>query len=110
MWQILQEDKYGDYVIATGENRSVREFVEAGFKAVKISITWEGEGINEIGKHSETKEILIKINPKFFRPTDVEVLLGDASKAKAKFGWEPKVTFDELVKRMVKADIERIKC
>ncbi|XP_044731717.1 GDP-mannose 4,6 dehydratase [Chrysoperla carnea] len=109
MWMMLQLDKPEDFVIATGEYHSVREFVELAFKFISKEIVWEGEGINEVGKEKDTNIIRIRVNPKYFRPTEVDALLGDASKAKQKLGWSPKVTFTELVEDMVKADIELMK-
>jgi len=109
MWQMLQLDDPEDFVIATGCMHSVREFVEKSFGFIGKEITWEGEGDHEIGKEKGTDIIRIKVNPKYYRPTEVEQLLGDASKAKQKLGWTPKVTFDELVKDMMTSDIELMK-
>ena len=106
MWLILQQDTPEDYVISTGESHSVREFVEIAFKEVGISISWEGKGVHEIGKESITGKILIKIDPRYFRPTEVDFLLGDPSKARSNLGWEPTVTFSELVKIMVREDLK----
>ena len=106
MWLILQQDQGDDYVIATGQSHSVREFVEKAFQEVGISIEWEGTGINETGKSAETGKILIQVDPRYFRPTEVVSLLGDASKARSKLGWEPVVSFDELVKKMVQEDLK----
>ncbi|XP_033175462.1 GDP-mannose 4,6 dehydratase isoform X3 [Bombus vosnesenskii] len=96
MWLMLQQPIPDDYVIATGETHSVREFVEAAFLYVGRTIKWEGEGINEIGQDAQTGQVLVKVNPKYFRPTEVDVLLGDANKAKEKIGWKPTVTFEVL--------------
>ena len=109
MWQMLQLDDPEDFVIATGCMHSVREFVEKSFGFIGKEIIWEGEGDHEIGKEKGTDIIRIKVNPKYYRPTEVEQLLGDASKAKQKLGWTPKVTFDELVKDMMTSDIELMK-
>jgi len=106
MWMILQQDTPDDFVIATGEAHSVREFVEKAFKEVEIEIAWEGAGLNEVGRDAKTGNVLIKIDPRYFRPTEVEFLLGDPSKAKAKLGWQPKTSFDELVKMMVQEDVK----
>ncbi|KAK9300874.1 hypothetical protein QLX08_006580 [Tetragonisca angustula] len=106
MWLMLQQPIPDDYVIATGETHSVREFVEAAFQYVGRTIKWEGEGVNEIGQDAQTGQLLVKINPKYFRPTEVDVLLGDASKAKEKIGWKPTVTFEGLVKDMMDSDLE----
>ncbi|XP_075228743.1 GDP-mannose 4,6 dehydratase [Lycorma delicatula] len=109
MWLMLQQPTPEDYVIATGELHSVREFVEMAFKYVGRNILWEGSGINEIGKEEDTGIVRVRVNPKYFRPTDVEILLGDSTKARERFGWKPKVSFSELVKEMMKADIELMK-
>ena len=106
MWLMLQQDKPEDFVIATGETHTVREFIEKSFSYLEMPIEWSGEGENEKGIDKNTGRILITINPDYFRPTDVEFLLGDSSKAKKRLGWEPKVKFKELVKIMTKADFE----
>ena len=106
MWMILQQDTPDDFVIATGEAHSVREFVEKAFKEVEIEIAWEGAGLNEVGRDAKTGNVLIKIDPRYFRPTEVEFLLGDPSKAKTKLGWKPKTSFDELVKMMIQEDVK----
>jgi len=105
MWLILQHDQPDDFVIASGEAHSVREFVEKAFQETGISIAWEGSGVDETGKDAASGKILVRIDPRYFRPTEVEFLLGDPSKAKAKLGWETKVSFDDLVKKMVREDI-----
>ena len=104
MWMMLQQDKPDDFVVATNETHSVREFIEEAFRIVEMPIIWEGEGINEVGKFNG--KIVVKINPKFYRPADVDLLLGDYSKAKEKLGWEPKTKFKELVKIMVESDLK----
>jgi GDPmannose 4,6-dehydratase len=106
MWLMLQQQEPRDYVIATGESRSVREFVEKAFQEVGIEIAWEGLGADEVGKDAATGKILVQVDPRYFRPTEVDFLLGDASKAKQELGWEPKVSFDELVKIMVREDLK----
>ncbi|CAK9804204.1 GDP-mannose 4,6 dehydratase [Anthophora plagiata] len=106
MWLMLQQPTPDDYVIATGETHSVREFVEAAFQYVGRTIKWEGEGVNEIGQDAQTGQLLVKVNPKYFRPTEVDLLLGDASKAREKIGWTPVVTFEALVKDMMDFDLE----
>jgi GDPmannose 4,6-dehydratase len=100
MWLMLQQDEPDDYVIATGEQYSVREFVEAAAPYFGIKIEWMGEGLDEVGYDCNTKKAVIRVNPKYFRPAEVETLLGDASKAKEKLGWEPKISFKELVEDM----------
>lgn len=106
MWLMLQQDKADDYVLATGETHAVREFVEKAFKEAGIELRWEGKGVNEKGINKATNEILVEVDERYFRPTEVDLLLGDASKAKKELGWEFKYTFDELVKEMVQADIK----
>jgi len=108
MWLMLQQDKPDDYVIATGETHSVREFVELAFKAVDIDIEWKGEGLNEKGIDKKTGKVLVEVSPKFFRPAEVDLLIGDYSKAKEKLGWKPKTTFPQLVQIMVEADVKRV--
>jgi len=109
MWLMLQQEKPDDYVIATGETHKVREFVDLSFKYAGISVIWSGEGIDEIGKDKATGKIVVKINPKFYRPAEVEILLGEPSKAKKNLNWELEITFPELVKRMVQSDLEKVK-
>ena len=106
MWLMLQREKPEDFVIASGDTHSVREFVEKAFRRVGIKINWKGEGIDEKGIDSKTGKILVEVDPKFFRLAEVDMLLGDASKARKKLGWEPKVKFDELVSIMVDHDLE----
>ncbi|MCK4605154.1 MAG: GDP-mannose 4,6-dehydratase [Deltaproteobacteria bacterium] len=106
MWLVLQQEQPEDYVIATGESHSVREFVEKAFGEIGIKIVWEGSGADETGKDSETGKSLVKIDPGYFRPTEVDFLLGDPTKARSKLGWEPTVSFDELIKMMVREDLK----
>jgi GDPmannose 4,6-dehydratase len=106
MWLMLQQDKPEDFVLATGETHTVRSFVEKAFAVTGRKIVWEGEGVNEIGKDAESGKVRVRIDPKYFRPAEVELLLGDPAKAKELLGWSRKVTFDELVTEMVVADIE----
>ena len=98
MWLMMQQEKAEDYVLATGETHPVREFVTKAFNHVGIPIRWEGEGVAEKGYHSETNEILVEVDEKYFRPTEVDLLLGDATKARTELGWKTTYTFDELVK------------
>lgn len=107
MYLMLQADEPDDYVLATGETHSVREFVEEAFKIVGIEIEWQGQGLNEIGIDKKSGKTLIKIDEKYFRPAEVDFLLGDATKAKEKLGWIPKTGFKELVKIMVEGDLTR---
>ena len=106
MWRILQQDKPDDYCLATGEMHSVREFVELAFKHAGWSIEWRGEGLDEIGVDSKTGDVLIEIDPRYFRPTEVDELLGDPTKAREKLGWKHTTTFPQLVAEMVKSDME----
>jgi len=109
MWRMLQAEKPDDYVMATGETHAVREFIEESFDVLGEEIIWEGEGIDEKGILKSSGKIVVRINPRYFRPTEVELLIGDASKAKTNLGWTPKVTFKELVKIMVNADYNKQK-
>lgn len=102
---MLQQEKPQDYVIATGETHTVREFVELAFKEVGIILVWEGSGIDEVGKDVKTGRAVVRVNPEFFRPAEVQLLIGDASKAKKELGWKPRVNFAELVKMMVNSDL-----
>jgi GDPmannose 4,6-dehydratase len=103
MWLMLQQDIPDDFVLATGETHTVREFVELAFKSIGHSISWSGEEINEIGT-DETGRVVVRMNPKFYRPAEVELLIGNPNKAKTVLGWSPKITFEELVSRMMVAD------
>ncbi|XP_055942676.1 GDP-mannose 4,6 dehydratase-like [Argiope bruennichi] len=109
MWMMLQTETPEDFVIATGESHSVREFVEHAFKHIGKEIVWEGSGVDEVGKEKETGTVRVKVNPRYFRPTEVDFLLGDSSKAREKIGWKPKISFELLVQEMVDADIELMK-
>ena len=110
MWLILQQDTPDDFVIATGETRTVREFVTASFHAAGVEICWEGEGVNEKGIDKATGKVLVEVSPEFFRPAEVDLLLGDPTKAKTELGWNPrKTSFEELVKIMTEHDIELVK-
>ncbi len=109
MWLILQQDKPDDYVLATGETHEVREFVEMAFNEVGIEIEWKGEGVNEKGIRKDTGEVVVEVDPRYFRPTEVDILLGDATKAREKLGWKPKHTLKDLVKDMIAFDMEEAK-
>ena len=108
MWLILQQDSPDDYVLATGENHSVREFVELAFKEVDRSIDWQGDGINEQGVDKKSGEVVVKIDSRYYRPTEVDTLLGDPSKANKELGWKSTVSFEDLVSEMVQEDIKLI--
>ena len=109
MWLLLQNEKPEDYVIATNETRTVRDFTEAAFRYAGISIIWEGEGIQEVGKDCESGRTVVKVNPEFFRPAEVELLWGNPARAEKELGWKRKITFQQLVERMVKNDMELVK-
>ncbi len=106
MWRMLQQDKPDDFVLATGETHPVREFVDKAFKEAGIEIRWEGKGVDEKGYNKATNEIIVEVDEKYFRPTEVELLLGDPTKAKKELGWKPTYTFDALVKEMMQADLK----
>ena len=108
MWMMLQQTEPGDYILATNENHSVREFIEHAFNYVGIPIRWKGSGVDEQGLDASTGKTLVRINPRFFRPGEVDELLGDYSLAKKRLGWEPRVKFKELVEIMVQRDLERL--
>lgn len=105
MWLLLQQDHADDYVIATNETRTVREFVEVAFGHVGIEIEWEGTGVDEIGKNKATGKTIVKVNPQFFRPAEVDILLGNPAKAEKELGWKREISFSQLVERMVKNDL-----
>ncbi len=109
MWRILQANEPDDFVLATNETHTVREFVEKSFNALGEEIYWEGSGLNDKGILKSTGKTVVEINPRYFRPTEVELLIGNPKKAFDKLGWKPKITFEDLVKIMVKADYEKIK-
>ncbi len=109
MWRIVQQDQPDDYVLATGEAHSVREFVELAFAEVGKVIAWEGTGVDEIGREATTGRVLVRIDPRYFRPLEVDYLLGDASKARTKLGWSPTIGFADLVKEMVAADLATVR-
>jgi GDPmannose 4,6-dehydratase len=109
MWLMLQHYQPEDFVIATGETHTVREFVTKAFLEAGISINWQGEGINEQGIDKSTGKVLVEVDPKYFRPTEVELLLGDPTKARTILGWNPtKTSFDQLIKIMVKSDLKYV--
>ncbi|MHB9031265.1 MAG: GDP-mannose 4,6-dehydratase, partial [Candidatus Latescibacterota bacterium] len=108
-WKILQQDAPDDYVIATGEQHSVREFVERAFREAGIEVEWRGNGREEVGiTAAQGKErIVVAVDPRYFRPTEVETLLGDATKARLKFGWQPRTSFSEMISEMVGEDLKQ---
>ena len=109
MWRIVQQDEPDDYVLATGEAHSVREFVEKAFACVGRTIVWKGTGADEKGLDQDSGKVLIEVDPRYFRPTEVEALIGDPRKAHNKLGWRHRVTFEELVQEMVKADLKAVR-
>jgi GDPmannose 4,6-dehydratase len=108
MWIMLQQPAPDDYVAATGETHTIREFIEKAAPYAGYDIAWEGEGVKEVGRDRKSGKVIIEVDPKFFRPAEVELLLGDPTKAKQKLGWQPKVKFEELVEIMMKADLKAI--
>lgn len=108
MWLMLQQEEADDYVIATGETHKVREFVELAFGYVGIELEWEGKEDNEIGRDKATGKVVVRVNPKFYRPAEVELLLGSPEKAKKALDWSLEVSFKELVERMMKSDLEKV--
>ncbi|HMB89298.1 MAG TPA: GDP-mannose 4,6-dehydratase [Rhodothermales bacterium] len=106
MWLMLQEDTPQDYVLATGETHTVRSFCEKAFAAVGISVVWEGEGVETKGHHSETGATIVAIDPSYFRPTEVDLLLGDATRAREELGWQPRYTLSAMIEEMVEADLQ----
>jgi GDPmannose 4,6-dehydratase len=109
MWRIVQQDEPDDYVLATGQAHSVREFVEKAFACVGRTIVWKGTGADEKGLDRASGKVLIEVDPRYFRPTEVEALIGDPRKAHNKLGWRHRVTFEELVQEMVKADLKAVR-
>ena len=109
MWLMLQQPEPDDYVIATGKQHSVREFCQLAFKELRIDLEWQGEGLQEKGIDKKTGKVIVEIDPRYFRPTEVESLLGDSTKAREKLGWRPKTSFQELIKEMVQSDLEEAK-
>jgi len=109
MWLALQQDQPDDYVLATGETRSVREFVELAFAQTGKTIEWRGQGVEEKGQDAKTGKILVEVDPRYFRPTEVDLLLGDPTKAREKLGWQHRTAFPDLVAEMVQADLEAVR-
>ena len=109
MWRILQQDKPQDYVLAMNETHTVREFVELAFAELGYEIEWQGTGVDEKGIDKNTGKVLVEVDPRYFRPAEVELLWGDSTKARTELGWEPKYSFMDLVKEMVQSDLEEMK-
>ena len=108
MWLMLQQEQADDYILATGETHTVREFVEYAFDSVGFKIRWEGQDVLTKGIDEKTGKVLIEVSPEFYRPAEVELLLGNPAKAKERLGWQPVVKFEELVRMMTEADIRRV--
>jgi GDPmannose 4,6-dehydratase len=106
MWLILQQEKADDYIIATGKVHSVRDFIHKAALIAGFEIEWQGKGINEVGRDKKTGKVIVRIDPRYYRPSEVEVTCGDATKARQALGWEPEVTFDQLVEIMMEKDLE----
>jgi GDPmannose 4,6-dehydratase len=106
MWAMLQQDEPGDYVLATGETVSVRQFVEWAFAETGVTIEWRGEGVEETGHDAATGELRVAIDPRYFRPTEVDLLIGDPTKAREKLGWTHKTSAHDLAREMVQADLK----
>ena len=106
MWLVMQQDKPDDFVIATGKTHTVREFVERAFALTGVTIAWSGKGLEEYGYNKATGQVVVRINARYFRPTEVDLLIGDASKAKKVLGWEPQVSFEQLVEDLVQSELE----
>jgi GDPmannose 4,6-dehydratase len=106
MWLMMQQDKPDDYVLATGKKISVRTFIDLAFKEVNIELEWKGSGVDEKGINKATGNVIVEIDPRYFRPSEVDLLVGDASKAKKELGWVPKLTVEQLVKEMVASDVK----
>ncbi len=108
MWLMLQQDKPNDFVIATNETRTVREFVEVAFRHVDIIVEWSGTGVDEIGRDKKTGKVIVRVNKEFFRPSEVDILIGNPEKAISMLGWERKISFNEMVERMINNDLELV--
>jgi GDPmannose 4,6-dehydratase len=106
MWAMLQQPTPDDYVLATGEGHTVREFVERAFSKIDLTVIWSGKGTEEIATEAKSGKVLVRIDPRYFRPTEVDRLIGDASKARVTLGWKPETSFDQLVSEMVAADLK----
>ena len=106
MWLMLQQDSADDYVLATGKTYTVRHFCELAFKEIGVDIIWEGTGDQQQGKNSSTNQVVIEVDKKYYRPTEVDLLIGDASKAEKTLGWKPKYSLNAMVSEMVKSDIK----
>ncbi|MBR4208210.1 MAG: GDP-mannose 4,6-dehydratase, partial [Lachnospiraceae bacterium] len=109
IWLMLQQDEPDDYVVATGETRTVRDFAKIAFAKAGINVEFSGEGVDEIGTDTATGKVIVRVNPDFFRPAEVELLIGNPAKAKEKLGWEREIDFDKMVERMIDTDLALVK-
>ena len=109
MWRVLQQEKPEDFVLATGVTTSIRDFCNMAFKELDIDLVWQGKGIDEKGIDKKTGKVLIEVDPRYFRPAEVDLLLGDSAKARQKLGWEPKYDLQTMVKEMIAKDLEEAK-
>jgi GDPmannose 4,6-dehydratase len=109
MWRMLQQEKPEDFILATGETHSVKEFIDTVFSELEMDLVWKGEKENEVGISKKDNKVLVEVDPRYYRPTEVELLIGNPAKAKKILGWAPKTTFRELAKMMAKADFEKVK-
>ena len=109
MWLMLQQEKPEDFVLATGKTHTVRELCTHAFKTLDIEIEWKGEGVNEKGINKSNGDVIVEVDQRYFRPTEVDILIGDASKAQKKLEWEPQYTFEELITDMISSDMDRLK-
>ncbi|MCS6800105.1 MAG: GDP-mannose 4,6-dehydratase [Myxococcota bacterium] len=109
MWRILQADEPDDFVLATGESHSVRELVELAFRCVGREVQWSGKGADEVGRDARTGQVLVRIDPRYYRPTEVDHLVGDASRAREKLGWRPTVRFEDMIREMVQSDLDELR-
>jgi GDPmannose 4,6-dehydratase len=109
MWRMLQQQKPDDFVLATGETHSVKEFIDAVFSELEMDLDWKGENENEAGMFKKDGRVCVEVDPRYYRPTEVELLIGNPAKAKEKLGWIPKTTFKDLAKMMARADFEKVK-
>jgi len=109
MWLMLQQPMPDDYIVATGETHSVREFATRAFAQAGITLNWRGRDLDEVGVDANDGRVIVRVDPRYFRPTEVDLLQGDASKARAKLGWRPKVHFEQLIRLMVDAEVAQLR-
>ena len=109
MWRMLQQEEPEDFVLATGVTTTIREFTKRAFAEVGITLEWSGNGVDETGRNAKSGNILVSIDPAYFRPTEVDLLIGDASKAREKLGWQPTCNLQQMIEEMIKADLEEVR-